>query len=149
MQVVNGVIHRTVNGVLLNQFQIPSPGVSPMQNSESTDAVRPSKALPLPQQHSQSLPANLSCVSRKCRKECVSCAANSLVFLLCCCCFVTTAQQTLSFLAGSDEDSLSVGSEPCSPGYATIGQRRDSTAGYLAFGAHSGCSTALNLPAAT
>jgi|EP01046_Picozoa_sp_COSAG06_P004697 hypothetical protein len=108
MQVVNGVIHRTVNGVLLNQFQIPSPGVSPMQNSESTDAVRPSKALPLPQQHSQSLPANLSCVSRKCRKECVSCAANSLVFLsLCCCCFVTTAQQKLSFLEGSDEDSLS------------------------------------------
>ena len=33
-EVHNKVIFRNVNGVLLNQFQIPSPGVSPMQNTQ-------------------------------------------------------------------------------------------------------------------
>ena len=33
-EVHNKVIFRNVNGLLLNQFQIPSPGISPMQNTQ-------------------------------------------------------------------------------------------------------------------
>ena len=134
MQVVNGVIHRTVDGVLLNQCQIPSPGVSPMQNSESTQMH---KQKLLPEQKPELLfgtktpellfgtvePQLLSSAASRAALDMLlsasavilllatlllaRTAAAALVFLLCCCCFVTTAQQKLSFLEGSDEDSLS------------------------------------------